>query len=684
MIGCGRSGTCRPLRRHRIGTLIVLAVTASLVSVLASVGPTTGTPPSPTIGPRSGTVLASASGPDLSSGPVPSVSASDWINVTPTGPGTAPPSEYAAASAYDPLAHATVLFGGCSTTECPSNQTWTFSNGVWSNQTPRSGSPPAREFATMDYDANMGGLLLFGGFGGLGELNDTWLYSGGVWTNLSYVGPAPSARYGAVMAFDPAPEENGSVLFGGCDFFVFAIGCSNDTWVWQGWSGWTPLAPSFPPPAVGFATMAYDPFSESLVLYGGCLGPYCASYSNGTWELAAGQWSEIGTLSSPGARSGATAVYDPVGARIVLFGGYDDGSYASDTWAFSDGQWANITPAHSPSAREYASAMIDPTGATVLLFGGESSAGSLNDTWALEVPPTVAIATPASTSETSAPVSWTVNVTGGTAPYEVLVAFGDGAVEALAGAGPTFVASHAFGALGAFVAQVNLTDAVGALAHGASSSVTVTAGPEISADATPAVTDLGVATTLSAGLVTGATGPVTYAWSFGDGTTGAGPSVSHVYPRVGTFGANVTATDALGGVANASLTVLVNRDPTLAPTTLRAAPNSSSTFVFHSGLDGGSGPDTFTWRFGDGGASSVPSPTHRYANNGVYEVQLWVNDSVGATAQANLSVSVTGAGPTGASGAATFPWWFWAGLAGLAVVAVAGVWLLRRASRSGG
>jgi hypothetical protein len=658
--------------------IFVLAVIVLLVGAFAPGGGlSANAQPSPTAsriaaGPEPARE-PSASGP-RSSG----VSPTDWINVTASGNGTAPPPEYAVASAYDPFGNVTVLFGGCSDSECPSNQTWTFANGVWTDATPRSGSPPAREFASMDFDANMGGLLLFGGYGESGELNDTWLYAGGVWTNLSYVGPAPSARYGAAMAFDPQPEENGSVLYSGCVFFGIAIGCSNDTWIWRGWSGWTPLATSFPPPAVAFASIAYDPWSEAVVLFGGCLAPSCTSYNTETWELAGGEWSEVGPLLGPGARSGASAVYDPDGQRILLFGGYDLGAYLNDTWSFYEGSWTNVTPAHSPPAREDAAAVVDPTGSTVLLFGGQGSKGSFNDSWALEVAPSVSIRSSVTTAETSAPVSWSVDVSGGTAPYSITVSFGDGTLESFSGSGPNFTAVHTFGSTGAFAARVNLTDSVGAGAQATSVSVSVTAGPVLSARAAPAATDVGFALTFSAGVISGGTGTMTYVWSFGDGTNGSGPNTTHAYNAAGVYVANVSGSDDLGGTSNASATVIVVPDPTIAISALRVNPNATSAFVFHTGLGGGTGPFTYAWMFGDGATSSAPSPPHTYASSGTFDVQLWVNDSVGASAHDNLTFVVSGGGSSPGPGTDAFPLWFWGGIAGLAVVAIAGTWFLRR------
>ena len=55
----------------------------------------------------------------------------------------------------------------------------------------------------------------------------------------------------------------------------------------------------------------------------------------------------------------------------------------------------------------------------------------------------------------------------------------------------------------------------------------------------------------------GSGGPYTYAWSFGDGTSGPGPSIDHLYRSPGSFEANVTAYDRLGESATHQIQIRV-------------------------------------------------------------------------------------------------------------------------------
>jgi hypothetical protein len=56
-------------------------------------------------------------------------------------------------------------------------------------------------------------------------------------------------------------------------------------------------------------------------------------------------------------------------------------------------------------------------------------------------------------------------------------------------------------------------------------------------------------------------GIASYAWSFGDGTTGAGASPTHGYAAGGTYTVTLTATDDLGFIARASHQVTVSNPP---------------------------------------------------------------------------------------------------------------------------
>jgi PKD repeat protein len=65
--------------------------------------------------------------------------------------------------------------------------------------------------------------------------------------------------------------------------------------------------------------------------------------------------------------------------------------------------------------------------------------------------------------------------------------------------------------------------------------------------------------------------PLTYAWSFGDGTSGTGSSVTHTYSTPGVFLVTLTVRDSTGATNTATVSISVSGTETLAaPTDLRA------------------------------------------------------------------------------------------------------------------
>jgi hypothetical protein len=138
----------------------------------------------------------------------------------------------------------------------------------------------------MDYYPATNQLVLFGGFvPGPGSLNDTWTWDGATWRMLPppSVVAAPPPRYLASMADDPATNQ--LVLFGG-------YGDVNDTWTW-GEVGWQKLAPATSPSARSGASIAYDPVFNQLVLFGGADSSNDAFF-NDTWTWNGATWTTLG------------------------------------------------------------------------------------------------------------------------------------------------------------------------------------------------------------------------------------------------------------------------------------------------------------------------------------------------------------------------------------------------------
>lgn len=146
------------------------------------------------------------------------------------GPGGGPGPRFLAALAYDVRVGRTVLFGGSSAmppgAADPRGETWEWDGRAWTRI--EGSTPPARDHASMTFDAARSRLLLFGGDAGQsGSLGDVWERVGPTW-NRVVIPNGPSARAGHHLVFDPAAKR--VLLFGGFG----SAGPTSELWSFDG------------------------------------------------------------------------------------------------------------------------------------------------------------------------------------------------------------------------------------------------------------------------------------------------------------------------------------------------------------------------------------------------------------------------------------------------------------------
>jgi PKD repeat protein len=135
----------------------------------------------------------------------------------------------------------------------------------------------------------------------------------------------------------------------------------------------------------------------------------------------------------------------------------------------------------------------------------------------------------------------------------------------------------------------------------------------------------------------GSTPIASFAWDLGDGTTGSGPVVTHVYNAPGSYSVSLTVTgqdgaSALGGPVQIAITQQAPAPtPTIGqlPQPVINIPSEASVgqeVIFDgSQSQAGSSPiSSYAWAFGDGSTGTGHITTHAYAAAGTFQVLLTV------------------------------------------------------------
>ncbi|MDZ7266779.1 MAG: hypothetical protein ONB48_06660 [candidate division KSB1 bacterium] len=195
----------------------------------------------------------------------------------------------------------------------------------------------------------------------------------------------PAAAEDCAIIYDPVNRR--LVLFGGKDD---ADTNRAETWAFSLTEGhWQNLTAGQQPPPCEDHTAIYDPLGHRMLLYGGENGPT----SNALWslDLNTHHWRNLTDSTAP-FREDHTAVYDSRGRRMIVFGGRDHERYnLAEVWAFdldpaspTFEKWSNLTvpQKHQPGRVDHV-AVFDSLKNRMVIFGGwnKEEKEYLGDTW---------------------------------------------------------------------------------------------------------------------------------------------------------------------------------------------------------------------------------------------------------------------------------------------------------------
>ena len=261
------------------------------------------------------------------------------------------------------------------------NRVWAYrtADAAWSDWTPARGAPEPREDPALVWDPTQGRVLMFGGYGQTGYADDVWSYrpAANRWERLAPAGQGPTGRFRHTAVWDPDGAQ--MLVFGG-----YRGGALGDLWSYRPASNrWMLLAPSGPaPPGRARHSAVWDAESRQMLVFGGSHGEPLADLWS--YRPSSNSWTSLRPSGpTPPTHFLHAAVWDPGGARMLVFGGYG-GRRFDELWSYrpADDAWMRLSPwGDPPPARGLHSAIWDPNGARMLVVSGHLG-GVSNDLWA--------------------------------------------------------------------------------------------------------------------------------------------------------------------------------------------------------------------------------------------------------------------------------------------------------------
>jgi hypothetical protein len=344
------------------------------------------------------------------------------------------------------------VIGGFPSTYAPLDETWELTLGpapAWRFLPPVAPLPSARLDAYAFYDSLAGRMLVLGGktSHNASATADLWSLDAtdpdtARWTHLG--NPAPVPRLPEVAILDPVrrvivmgggqvrdddtypsmvtlgarseltldgppawstpvadhngPGYEGTALLDAARERILVAGrSSGNSTSLAVWATWFYVPPSWGRISQSNelrdgGTFIADQAHDRIVLFGGLLSNVLQNTTVAI-PMTGGPPSPLATLGAPpDARRGQCAVYDPLGVRMLVFGGDGSGAHRpfySDVWALSltdPPTWTRLDQAAPrPPARSSAAAVFDPAGNRLVILGGSDTLGTKQDLWSFSL-----------------------------------------------------------------------------------------------------------------------------------------------------------------------------------------------------------------------------------------------------------------------------------------------------------
>jgi len=213
--------------------------------------------------------------------------------------------------------------------------------------------------------------------------------------------------------------------------------------------------------------------------------------------------------------------------------------------------------------------------------------------------------------------------------------------------------AHIYKTTGTYAVTLLAADGKGGAATAATRVVVMSSVdgnfPPLAVDNGPYVAHVNEDVTIDA---SGSTDPnrdtLAFEWTFGDGTSGSGPTVMHAYASPGTYTVRLLVTDGKGGASMRASTAVIavtapaSKRPPIARAAAPARAFTGAPVAFSA--RGSSDPDgdtlRLTWVFDDGETAAGVRPTHIFSKLGRHTVTLIASDGHGGLATTSLNISI--------------------------------------------
>ena len=300
-----------------------------------------------------------------------------WEEIHPSG--TLPPATRNHSAAYDPINQRMIVIGGEF-----NSQIWSLSlntgSETWSNDSPTSGVFPGGTYGIdIFYCQSLKSIVC-----NRTESPNRDLYIWNMETDSSRhltFSSGPTQRMWSAMAIDE--KRNRLILYGGGSPVMDDLWSLDLT---PGMEHWTELPGSGSlPPEKWLLRAAIDPDRDRFILYGGNSWPNWESgdYRDTTYELdlTTDTWTLVSTITPPSARGQYAVIWDNVSSRMYLFGGLyrvgpliENAITYNELWAYDSNSqsWFQLLPPHPwPEPRRMATAVFDTLNRRIIVFGGQ-------------------------------------------------------------------------------------------------------------------------------------------------------------------------------------------------------------------------------------------------------------------------------------------------------------------------